>query len=66
MGEGFVFTLSPRQIMLRSPEGFGQRVALTSSQLYEHHCRYEKIKTLCQELDRMGTKQVVERLKMAS
>jgi hypothetical protein len=45
---------------------FVQRAPLTSSQLHEHHCRSEEIRILCQELDRIGTKDVIERLRVAS
>jgi hypothetical protein len=42
-------------------ETFGQPTPLTSSQLREFHYRSEKISTLCLELDRIGTKSVIER-----
>jgi hypothetical protein len=42
-------------------ETFGQPAPLTSSQLREFHYRSEKIGTLCLELDRIGTKSVMER-----
>jgi hypothetical protein len=42
-------------------ETFGQPAPLTSSQLHEFHYRCERIGTLCQELDRIGTKSVIER-----
>ena len=42
-------------------ETFGHRAPLTPSQLQEFHCRFEKISTLCQELDRIGTRSVIER-----
>jgi hypothetical protein len=42
-------------------ETFGQPASLTSSQLREFHCRIEKISTLCQELNRIGTRSVIER-----
>jgi hypothetical protein len=42
-------------------ETFGQPAPLTSSQLHEFHYRFEKINTLCQELDRIGTRSVIER-----
>jgi hypothetical protein len=41
-------------------ETFGQPTPLTSSQLHEFHYRSEKISTLCQELDRIGTRSVIE------
>jgi hypothetical protein len=37
-------------------ETFGQPAPLTSSQLLEFHHRCEMIGTLCQELDRIGTR----------
>jgi hypothetical protein len=42
-------------------ETFGRRAPLTPSQLQEFHCRFEKIGTLCQELDRIGARSVIER-----
>ncbi len=42
-------------------ETFGQPTPLTSSQLCEFHYRSEKISTLCQELNRIGTRNVMER-----
>jgi hypothetical protein len=42
-------------------ETFGQPAPLTSSQLHEFHHRCEMIGTLCQELDRIGTRSVIER-----
>jgi hypothetical protein len=42
-------------------EIFGQPAPLTSSQLREFHYRFEKISTLCQELNRIGTRSVIER-----
>jgi len=47
-------------------EIFRQPMPLDSSQLQEHHRRCEKIRTLGQQLDQIGTKRVVERLKKAS
>jgi hypothetical protein len=48
-------------------ETFGQPTPLTSFQLSELHNRSEKISTLCQELDRIGSRSVVEqRLERAS
>jgi hypothetical protein len=38
-------------------ETFGQQAHLTSSQLRKFHHRSEKLKMLCQELDRIGTKE---------
>jgi hypothetical protein len=43
-------------------ETFGQPAPLTSSQLCDQHNRWEKIRTLCQELDRIGTRSVMEQL----
>jgi hypothetical protein len=42
-------------------ESFGQPAPLTSAQLGEFHDRSEKIGTLCQELNRIGTRSVMER-----
>ncbi len=42
-------------------ETLGQRAPLTPSQLQEFHCRFEKISTLYQELDRIGARSVIER-----
>jgi hypothetical protein len=42
-------------------ETFRQRTPLTSSQLDEYHGRAEKIRMLCQELDRIGARSVIER-----
>ena len=42
-------------------ETFGQPTPLTSSQLHEFHYRSEKISTLCQELNQIGTRSVIER-----
>jgi hypothetical protein len=41
-------------------ETFGQPTPLTSSQLREYHYRSEKLRVLCQELDRIGTRRVIE------
>jgi hypothetical protein len=41
-------------------ETFGQPAPLTSSQLHEYHYRSQKLKMLCQELDRIGTRSVIE------
>jgi hypothetical protein len=43
-------------------ETFGQPGPLTASQLREYLHRAEKIRTLCQELNRIGTTNVMERL----
>lgn len=42
-------------------ETFGQPAPLTSSQLREFHHRSEKINTLCQELNQIGARSVLER-----
>jgi hypothetical protein len=42
-------------------ETFRQPASITSSQLREYHDRSEKIRILCQELDRIGTSSVMER-----
>jgi hypothetical protein len=42
-------------------ETLRQPAPITSSQLHEYHYRSEKLRTLCQELDRIGTRRVVER-----
>jgi hypothetical protein len=41
-------------------ETFRQTTPLTSSQLRKFRRRYEKLKMLCQELDRIGTRSVIE------
>lgn len=41
-------------------ETFGQPAPLTPFQLREFHYRAEKISTLCQELNRIGTRSVIE------
>jgi len=41
-------------------ETFGQPAPLTNSQLREYHYRSEKLKMLCQELDRIGTRIVID------
>jgi len=41
-------------------ETFRQTTPLTSSQLRKFHHRSEKLKMLCQELDRIGTRSVIE------
>ena len=42
-------------------ETFGQPAPLTPCQIREFHCRFEKITTLYRELDRIGTRNVIER-----
>ncbi len=42
-------------------ETFGQPAPLTLSQLREFHYRCEKITALCRELNRIGTRSVMER-----
>jgi hypothetical protein len=42
-------------------ETLRQPAPITSSQLPEYHYRSEKLRTLCQELDRIDTRRVVER-----
>jgi hypothetical protein len=42
-------------------ETFRQPAPITSSQLHEYHSRSEKLRMLCQELDRIGSKSVVDR-----
>jgi hypothetical protein len=39
---------------------FGQSAPLTNSQLREYHYRSEKLKMLCQELNRIGARSVIE------
>ena len=39
-------------------EAFGQPTPLTPSELREFHSRSEKISTLCQELNRIGTRRL--------
>jgi hypothetical protein len=41
-------------------ETFRKPTPLTSSQLRKFHRRSEKLKMLCQELDRIGTRSVIE------
>ena len=41
-------------------ETFGQPTPLTSSQLRKFHHSSEKLKMLCQELDRIDTRSVIE------
>ena len=41
-------------------ETFRQPTPLTNSQLREYHYRSEKLKMLCQELDQIGTRSVIE------
>jgi tRNA threonylcarbamoyladenosine modification (KEOPS) complex Cgi121 subunit len=41
-------------------ETFRQTTPLTSSQLRKFHRHSEKLKMLCQELDRIGTRSVIE------
>ena len=41
-------------------ETFGQPTPLTSSQVRKFHHRSEKLKMLCQELDRIDTRSVIE------
>jgi hypothetical protein len=41
-------------------ETFGQPAPLTSSELREFHDRSEKIKMLCEELNRIGTMDILE------
>jgi hypothetical protein len=48
-------------------EVFGQPASLAASQLREFHDRSEKLKMLCQELDGIGARSVMEQLsEMAS
>ena len=42
-------------------ETFGQPAPLTPSQLCEFHDRAETIRMLCQDLNRIGTRNVMER-----
>jgi hypothetical protein len=42
-------------------ETLRQPAPITSSQLHEYRYRSEKLRTLCQELDRIGTRSVVDR-----
>jgi hypothetical protein len=41
-------------------ETFGQPTPLTNSQLLDYHYRSEKLKRLCQELDRIGEMAILE------
>jgi hypothetical protein len=48
-------------------ETLRQPAPITSSQLHEYHHRSEKLRTLCQELDRICSRSIVERrMEMAS
>jgi hypothetical protein len=42
-------------------ETFRQPTPLTNSQLREYHYRSQKLKMLCQELDQIGARNVMER-----
>ncbi|MGA7292637.1 MAG: hypothetical protein WBW53_16150 [Terriglobales bacterium] len=42
-------------------ETLGQPAPITSSQLSEYHDRWKKIRSLCDELDRLGTEVVISR-----
>jgi hypothetical protein len=42
-------------------ETLRQPVPITSSQLYEYHSRSKKLRMLWRELDRIGSRNVVER-----
>jgi len=42
-------------------ETFRQPTPLTNSQLREYHYRSEKLRMLCQELDQIGARSVIER-----
>jgi hypothetical protein len=55
-----------QQLIRFQIDNFGQPTPLTSSQLDEHHRRSEKIRILCEELDRISTRRVVEKLRRAS
>jgi hypothetical protein len=50
-----------RQLIDIQIETLRQPAPITSFQLHEYHYRSEKLRTLCQELDRIGTRRVVER-----
>jgi hypothetical protein len=54
------------QLMKFQIETFRQPALITSSQLHEYHDRSEKLRMLCQELDRIGTSNVVEQLRRVS
>jgi hypothetical protein len=55
-----------QQLIRFQIDNFGQPLPLTSSQLHEHHRRSEKIRTLGEELDRIGTRRILEQLRTAS
>jgi hypothetical protein len=56
-----------RQLIDAQIEIFGQSSALTASQLQKYHERYERIRTLCEELDWMSIRSIRERqLRIAS
>jgi len=48
-----------RKLIQAQIETFGQASRLTSSELIEYHHRAEKIRQLGQELDRIGTMEVL-------
>jgi hypothetical protein len=55
-----------RLIIQFQVEIFIQQAPLNYSQLQEHHRRSQKIRSLGEELDRIGTLRVVERFRKAS
>ncbi len=55
-----------QQLIRFQIDNFRQPMPLTSSQLHEHHRRSEKIRSLCKELDRIGTRRVIEEFRRIS
>jgi hypothetical protein len=47
-------------------ETLRQPAPITSSQLHEYHSRSKRVRELYQQLDRIDSRSVVERLEMAS
>lgn len=55
-----------QQLIRLQIESFTQPAPFTSSQLHDYHRRSEMIRTLGAELDRIGTRRVVEQFRRAS
>jgi hypothetical protein len=55
-----------QQLIRFQIDNFRQPTPLTSSQLDEHHRRSEKIRILSKELDRIGTRRVVDEFRRSS
>jgi len=54
-----------QQLIRFQIDSFRQPLPLTSSQLHDYHRRSEKIRTLGEELDRIGTRRFVEEFRRA-